>query len=143
MQKEHGVIGAGKSARDLGTFDSPAQGTIEYLVILAIIVVVALIVVSLMVNSTAPAGNISGGVSKLSTQSAPISIVDASVNPDGEVYLKLGNNVGENVEITKITVDGEEVEPNTLVAMNSDQGFLIMKLLMVKKDSKLPVVGFL
>ncbi len=104
-----------------------AQGTIEYLVILAVVVIVALIVVSLMINSTAPAGNISGGVSKLSTQSAPLAVLDATVNPDGNVYLKIGNKTGENVTVKSITVDNQPIpyEPNKLVATNTDQGFVI------------------
>lgn len=75
------------------------QGTIEYLVILAVIVVVALVVVSLMINSTAPAQGVSSGISRLGTQSSPIAILDASHDPDGNVYLKLANNTGENVTI--------------------------------------------
>ncbi len=101
------------------------QGTIEYLVILAVIVVVALIVVSLMINSTAPAQGISSGVSKLSTQSAPISIVDASINPDGNVYLKLGNQTGENVTVKSIEIDGTPIPQEQLVTTNSNQGFVI------------------
>lgn len=42
-----------------------AQGMIEYLVILAVIVVIFLAVVTLMANSIAPAGQITSAQSKL------------------------------------------------------------------------------
>jgi preprotein translocase subunit SecG len=48
-----------------------AQGTIEYLVILAVIVVISLVVVTLMVNSTAPAASISEAQSELYWKSQP------------------------------------------------------------------------
>ena len=39
-----------------------AQGTIEYLIIIAVIVVVGLVVVSLLANQTGSSGNISSSV---------------------------------------------------------------------------------
>jgi surface protein len=104
---------------------SSAQGTIEYLVILAIIIVISLTIVSLSINSTTPAQNISGGISRLSTSTTPISIVDATIDPDGEVYLRLGNNVGESVTIKTITIEDETYSPDKLIFTNNKQGFLI------------------
>jgi surface protein len=104
---------------------SSAQGTIEYLVILAIIIVISLTIVSLLINSTTPAQNISGGISRLSTSTTPISIVDATIDPDGEVYLRLGNNVGESVTIKTITIEDETYSPDKLVFTNNKQGFVI------------------
>ena len=81
-----------------------AQGTIEYLVILAVVVVIALIVVSILIGSTAPGQNITSNLASVQTQSAPISITEAVVNPDGEAYLLIGNNTAENITIHNVPV---------------------------------------
>ena len=87
--------------------DEQAQGTIEYLVILAVIVVVSLIVVSLTINSTAPAQGITATTTQIAATSSPIVITETIVSEDGNYFLKLKNNTGENIELIKIEV-GED-----------------------------------
>ena len=111
------------------------QGTIEYLVILAVIVVISLVVVSLMASSAQPAQGISEGVSKLGTRSSSISVVDSTMSPDGSVYLKLKNQTGESIEIEKIFVEGEEASPDAVIGANSEQGFIIPTSLVCTKGT--------
>jgi hypothetical protein len=69
-----------------------AQGTIEYLIILSVIIVVGLIVVSLMINSTSGVSATSQGISKLEIQSAPLALTETIISPDGNYFLKIKNN---------------------------------------------------
>ena len=66
-----------------------AQGTIEYLVIIAVIVVIGLVVVALMMNFMDPAQTISDKQSDLFWRGQPISIVDAIVDSDGDAIFAL------------------------------------------------------
>jgi hypothetical protein len=103
-----------------------AQGTIEYLVILAVIIIVSLVVVSLMINSTAPAAGISSATSQISSVSNPIAIVDSVVSEDGNYFLKFRNQTGENVEIKTIQVGDEITQSlNKKMSLNSEEAFVI------------------
>ena len=103
------------------------QGTIEYLVILAVIVVISLIVVSLMINSTEPAGNISSGVDKISAQTGWIAVSDAVADSEGDAVITLSPK--ENVTIKTVTIEGEEyVIPDTKVFAGNSQPILLSGL---------------
>ncbi len=104
-----------------------AQGTIEYLVILAVIVVVSLIVVSLMINSTAPAQGISGTTAQIASVSSPIAITESIVDEDGNYFLKIGNNTGENVTISEIQIGGNPVAEDLgkPIFVNSEEAFVL------------------
>jgi len=104
-----------------------AQGTIEYLIILAVIVVVSLVVVSLMINSTAPAQGISGTTSQIASASSPIAITESIVDEDGNYFLKIGNNTGENVTINEIQIGGNPVAENLgkPIFVNSEEAFIL------------------
>ncbi len=105
---------------------SKGQGTIEYLVILAVIVVVSLIVVSLMINSTAPAQGISGTTSTIATASTLLSVTESIVSEDGNYFLKIKNNTGENITITKIEIgDIIDATPNKPIPMNVEEAFIL------------------
>ena len=85
---------------------SNAQGTIEYLVILAVIVVISLVVVSLMANSTAPAGQITAAQSKLFWGSQPISITDSSVDAEGQGFFVI--EPAQEITLKKLIINGVE-----------------------------------
>ncbi len=104
-----------------------AQGTIEYLVILAVIVVVALVVVSLMINSTSGAEGISTGVNKISAQTGAISVTEAVADSEGDAVITFTPR--ENITIKTIEIDGEEYDiPDTKVFANNDQLILLSGL---------------
>jgi hypothetical protein len=85
-------------------FSSKAQGTIEYLVILAVMVVVGLVVVSLLANSTAPVEGVSTSTSKIVGWSNAISVTETSISPDGNYLVRLTNNTGEPLTISSVQV---------------------------------------
>ena len=102
------------------------QGTIEYLVILAIIVIISLVVVSLMVSSTGSAGGIGEGTLKISSQASPISVAEVTANPDGNIYLEIGNNTGENITINSIQVGGSDMNTDKeRVEISGERGFIL------------------
>ena len=83
-----------------------AQGTIEYLVILAIVVVIALVVVALLVNQADSFQGVSSSVSKLGSSSGSISISEAVVGVDGNGLITFTNNSGGFLTITNLSVNG-------------------------------------
>ncbi len=83
-----------------------AQGTIEYLVIIAIVIVIALVVVGLLVDTTAQSS--SGGASKSSKINAMSQIVgvnDAAIGTDANGLFVLQNNTGETIRITGFIIN--------------------------------------
>jgi len=84
---------------------SRAQGTIEYLVVLAIVVVVGLVVVGLSSSIVGgPAQQLGQATTAFGSISNPIRIVDAVTDPDGNTLLTLQNNSGNSLTVTKIAL---------------------------------------
>jgi len=78
------------------------QGTVEYLVIIAVVVVISLVVVGLMANLSSPGAQVSQNAGKLNAATQSISIISALSAPDGNGVITL-QSLGEGVTITKIT----------------------------------------
>lgn len=69
------------------------QGTIEYLVIIAIVVVISLVVVSLLINIVGQSGGVSEESAKIAWKMAtPFAITDWSMDADGVLTVVLKNN---------------------------------------------------
>ena len=83
-----------------------AQGTLEYLVIIAVVVVLALVVVGLLVNQTGSVGSVSDSVSKIGSSSGVISVSEAVVDSGGDGLVRLGNSSGGALIVTKLIVEG-------------------------------------
>ncbi|MEK6959116.1 MAG: GLUG motif-containing protein [archaeon] len=88
-----------------------AQGTIEYLLIIAVIVIIGLIVVGLTISMVAsPSQQLGGGISKANSISSPISIMEAVVDSNGDGLFSLQNNTGETITIIGIkSEDGKSI----------------------------------
>ncbi len=101
-----------------GTIDEPfgkrfakksiAQGTIEYLVIIAVVVVISLVVVGLFIgvfsNSSQQVINSS---SKIGNNSAGgISIVEGVIDSQGDALIRLNNTSSDAITLTRISVGG-------------------------------------
>ncbi|MFA5357811.1 MAG: SBBP repeat-containing protein [archaeon] len=86
-----------------------AQGTIEYVVLLAIIVVIGLVVVVLSSSFVENAPSVSKGKSELYWSSQDLSIVDSAVDSNGDGIFRFSNNSVEGVTITGLNVDGDDV----------------------------------
>ena len=87
-----------------------AQGTTEYLVILAVIVVIALVVVTLLITSGDQASTVSEEQSRLYWRAQPISIVESSVDSEGDGVISLRSQ--EEGVITYLEIDGLQYDVN-------------------------------
>lgn len=85
-----------------------AQGTIEYLVIISIVVVLALAVVGLLVNQADSVSEVSVSSNELGSKVGfgGLSISSSVVDIDGNGLIVIKNNSGENLSLNKIVVDG-------------------------------------
>jgi len=116
---------------DQGTFQKSsikkvqAQGTIEYLVIMAVVIVIGLIVVGMMSNFFDSSSGISGSLGKINALTGPISISETVVDSDGNGYSAFTNNSGETLTITKINLGGVDNNYNKLLASG---GFAVFGL---------------
>ncbi len=100
---------------------STAQGTIEYLVIIAVVVVISLVVVGLVTNmfsfSSQQVGVSSG---KLNTVSGGISIIESVIDTNGDSLVRLNNNSSDAITLTKINAGGVDNNYNEkLVGLDS------------------------
>jgi len=93
---------------DMKLFSQNAQGTIEYLVIISIIVIISLVVVGLVVNQTEQGGQVSSASQKISNMSSLIGINEAIIGEDSNALFSLRNNTGESITVTKISINGED-----------------------------------
>ena len=82
-----------------------AQGTIEYLVIIAIVVVIALVVVGLLLQILGNFGSVNETSLKTSWKTAePWAITDWSRATDGNITLVLKNNSSETMTIKDVNL---------------------------------------
>ena len=88
---------------------SKAQGTIEYLVIIAVVVVIALVVVSLLVGFTEQGSSIAQTTSQISVLSSGLAITDAASTLDGNIFVSITNNMGETIIITGLESEDKEL----------------------------------
>ncbi len=104
-------------------FNKKAQGTIEYLVIIAIVVVIALVVVGILIQLLGQGAGINETNSKIAWQSAePWAITDWDHNGT-QLTIVLQNNTAKTMDFVSITVNGDAnndsgqtgVSPNTKI----------------------------
>ncbi len=82
------------------------QGTIEYLVIIAIVVVLSLVVTGILISQTSEGAQISTTTKQIASTSSPISISEAALDVNGKGLVSLRNNSGGSLTITKVSVGG-------------------------------------
>ncbi|HNV01373.1 MAG TPA: hypothetical protein PKK60_03020, partial [archaeon] len=87
---------------------SIAQGTIEYLVIIAVVIVIALVVVALILNMTDyDQVQIMSNKNQNLIGKGGISIIDSAINSAGEGVILFQNTLGESLTIKSITPGAE------------------------------------
>jgi hypothetical protein len=100
-----------------------AQGTIEYLVIIAIVVVIALVVVGLLLQILGNFGTMSETSLKTSWKTAePWAITDWSRATDGNITLVLKNNSSETMTIKDVNLSTAVADSNATVFANVAPG---------------------
>jgi len=106
---------------------SKAQGTIEYLVILSVVVVIGLVVVGLANNIfQSPSAQVSSSAGKIGgLTSGGISIVDAVTDFDGDSLIELQNNSGEMLTLQKIVAGEKEDYFNEQLLQGNNKTFSI------------------
>ena len=92
---------------------SSGQGTIEYLLIIAIITVVALTVASILSVFLEPTEGISTNTNQISQLANPISINETASGTNGKGVFVLTNKLTDSVTLTKINVGGTDFNYNT------------------------------
>lgn len=82
-----------------------AQGTIEYLVIIAVVVVISLALVTVLITQGENAEQISTNSTKAGSiiGKGGISITDSITSASGDSIISLKNNSGETLTVTKLT----------------------------------------
>jgi len=89
-------------------FNRRGQGTIEYLVIIAIVVVIALVVVGLLLQAMNPAGGVTESTAKNTWRSStPFAITDWAwpSGTDKNITLVLRNNTYESVNFVSVDMN--------------------------------------
>ena len=115
-----------------------AQGTIEYLVILAIVVVISLVVVGLVMGQMGSASNVSSTASeiKLKTGVGGISVVESVAGFDGNGAIVLKNMGSEAITINTIVVDGVDHNFSDSIVMGSLLGFKLSDIAVCDETKK-------
>lgn len=95
-----------------------AQGAIEYLVIVATVIIISLIAVVLFISfSDSPSQQIRDSSSKVGGSVAGgIIIVESVVDSHGDSLIKLNNNSSDSITLKKISVGDVDNEYNNLLA---------------------------
>jgi hypothetical protein len=92
---------------DTGQAPRRAQGTIEYLVILSIVIVIALVLVALATNIiNSPTQQILNSTNKLGSITGPITILDSAADSQGNALVRFSHKNTDTLTITKVNVDG-------------------------------------
>jgi len=111
---EHRAQSTEHRARGLGCFCvfnqsnsfSRAQGTIEYLLIIAVVIVIALVVVSLLTGFLDTGSGVSVSENKLFWSSQALGLSDAGIDEQGDAFFVVTNNTGESITLTGYRVNG-------------------------------------
>ncbi|MFA5763531.1 MAG: glycine-rich domain-containing protein [archaeon] len=102
-----------------------AQGTIEYLIIIAVVVVIALVVVSILTSFLENGTEIDERSSQISNMSNLLVINDSIAGEDGNGLIVLKNNDSETITINKIMVDGVDHNFSENIPFGSEKSFKV------------------
>ncbi|MFA5930777.1 MAG: hypothetical protein WC821_00530 [archaeon] len=106
------------------------QGTIEYLVIISIVVVISLGTVSMVTGMLDDSGSaVSSTSADISSKAGSINILESEVNFGqfgGNYLVRVGNNTGGNITITSIVVGSDSNSYSSLLPQGSAQNFKIV-----------------
>ena len=91
------------------------QGTVEYLVIIGIVIVLSLVVVGLVLSQAGSASNVSVKSSELSSKVSVISLSEVQIDSGGNAILVLSNNGSENISLNSINVGNQVLYLDGLV----------------------------
>ena len=84
---------------------SKAQGTIEYLVIIAIVIVISLVVVSIIINQTSSVSTTNQNATNLAWQTKEIQVLTLVTDSQGQGIILLTSNLTDRITIDNIELD--------------------------------------
>jgi len=105
---------------------SKAQGTIEYLVIIAVVIVLALVVVGLIITQIDNSSQVSSSGNQLGLKSQVIGITESLIDPnDGNFVVSLLNNSGDVITVSKVSVGDSNVDFSEDLAQGGSRYFVV------------------
>ena len=108
---------------------SIAQGTIEYLVIIAVVIVLSLVVVGLVLSQVDNSKQVSSSSNALGLASQVIGVTESLVSPtDGNFVVKLLNNSGEFITVSNVKVGDSNINFSQDLAQGSSKLFKVSTL---------------
>ena len=102
-----------------------AQGTIEYLVILAIVVVISLVVVGLVVSQTESASSVSSTANSIAQKTGVVSVSEVVIDSTGEGLVVVTNNSGEYFSVTNLSFGGLDYNYDTMIVQGDKKSFRV------------------
>jgi len=84
-----------------------AQGTIEYLVIIGVVIVISLMVVALATNFLGSASGTAQSAQKAALWSQSLAVTETAVTTDGNFLVRIVNNSGGPVTISRIQLNDD------------------------------------
>ena len=103
-----------------------AQGTIEYLVIIGIVVVISLVVVGLLMSQMDSSVNVSKTSGKIGGLAQSIGITESLISPtDGNFVVKLLNNSGSTITVSNVKIGDSNVNFSEDLAQSGSMLFKV------------------
>ena len=98
-----------------------AQGTIEYLVIIGVVVVLALVVVVLIAGQSSQSSAVSEKTLKLAWASKPVRVLDFAVDANGAGKIVFVNSLSEKITLTGFSINGTSFTQNQDLVMGDQK----------------------
>ncbi|MDD4082231.1 MAG: LamG domain-containing protein [Sphaerochaetaceae bacterium] len=107
-----------------------AQGTIEYLIIIAIVVVISLVVVGLLIAQVDNSSGVSNTASKITTKIGVngISLSSSVMGEDTNGLLVIKNVGSDNLTLNKIIIDGVNHNFSEQIVTGSEKSFKLQDI---------------
>ncbi len=112
-------------------FNSRAQGTIEYLVIIAIVIVISLVVVALLLGIFENNSDVTNTAQQIQTQTLPVALNEAIIGTgeDANGLIVLTNNTGDVIRDVRVLIDGKDHNYfDTQISLGSSKTFRLNTL---------------
>ena len=120
-----GKCGVRRKSGSKLVFGFGGQGTLEYLLIIAVVIVVALVVVSLMTGFLSPAQGVGQSINKVGNWSNTVALTESSVNPDGNYLVRLANMSGDEFTVTNVAIGSTDANYSEDLFMGNAKNFVI------------------
>ncbi len=117
---------------------SRGQGTVEYLVIISVVIVLSLIVVGLVITQVDNSSDVSGTSSEIGTKIGVggISLGSSVAGVDGNGLLVIKNLNSENLTLSKIIIDGVDHNFGEQLVSGGEKSFKLQDIAVCDGEKK-------